>query len=191
MLAWRRDNAPMITQVKFVAYPPRSSRALKFYTEQLGFAVSTDQDFDGKQRWIELRIANSATRVVLYTPEGHEDRIGTFFNGSLACDDVAATYRSCWRAALSSCRRRKTALGRIRHFQRPRRQSVRALLELTLAHVAVASSTAFLRLNPAYGAGFQQIQRQHATVQHFVVKSANIEFGAEFTARAFAQLAKT
>jgi len=33
------------------------------------------------------------TRVVLFTPEGHESRIGTFFNGSLACDDVHATYR--------------------------------------------------------------------------------------------------
>ena len=94
MLAWLRDNAPMITQVKFVGIPTRDqARALKFYTEQLGFAVSTDQDFDGKQRWIELRIANSPTRVVLFTPEGHEDRIGTHFNGSLACDDVAATYR--------------------------------------------------------------------------------------------------
>ena len=52
-----------------------------------------DQPFDDKQRWIELRIANAATRVVLFTPEGHESRIGTFFNGSFTCDDVPATYR--------------------------------------------------------------------------------------------------
>jgi hypothetical protein len=26
-------------------------------------------------------------------PEGHEDRVGTFFNGSFTCDDVPATYR--------------------------------------------------------------------------------------------------
>ena len=84
----------MITHLKFVGIPTRDQgRALKFYTEQMGFAVSTDQKFDDKQRWIELRIANSATRVVLFTPEGHEDRIGTRFNGSFACDDVAATYR--------------------------------------------------------------------------------------------------
>jgi predicted enzyme related to lactoylglutathione lyase len=84
----------MITQVKFVGIPTRDQdRALKFYTEKLGFEVSTDQNFDGKQRWIELRIANAATRVVLFTPEGHEDRIGTFFNGSFTCDDVGATYR--------------------------------------------------------------------------------------------------
>lgn len=84
----------MITQVKFVSIPTRDQqRALKFYTEQLGFEVSTDQAFSDTQRWIELRIANSPTRVVLFTPEGHESRIGTFFNGSFACDDVQATYR--------------------------------------------------------------------------------------------------
>ena len=84
----------MITQLKFVGIPTRDqSRALKFYTELLGFEVSTDQPFDDHQRWIELRIANSATRVVLFTPEAHESRIGTFFNGAFACDDVQATYR--------------------------------------------------------------------------------------------------
>jgi predicted enzyme related to lactoylglutathione lyase len=84
----------MITQLKFVGIPTRDqTRALKFYTEKLGFEVSTDQIFDEKQRWIELRIANSPTRVVLFTPDGHESRIGTFFNGSFACDDVQATYR--------------------------------------------------------------------------------------------------
>ena len=31
--------------------------------------------------------------MVLFTPEGHEDWIGTFFNGSFACDDVRAAYR--------------------------------------------------------------------------------------------------
>lgn len=84
----------MITQLKFVGVPTRDQqRALRFYTEQLGFEVATDQAFDEKQRWVELRIANAATRVVLFTPEGHESRIGTFFNGAFACDDVAATYR--------------------------------------------------------------------------------------------------
>jgi len=84
----------MITHVKFVSIPTRDQgRALKFYTEQLGFEVATDQPFNEKQRWIELRVGNSPTRVVLFTPEGHESRIGTFFNGSLACDDVEATYR--------------------------------------------------------------------------------------------------
>jgi predicted enzyme related to lactoylglutathione lyase len=84
----------MIKQVKFVGIPTSDqNRALKFYTEKMGFEVATDQIFSATQRWIELRIANSATRVVLFTPEGHEDRIGTYFNGAFACDDVGATYR--------------------------------------------------------------------------------------------------
>jgi predicted enzyme related to lactoylglutathione lyase len=84
----------MIKQLKFVSIPTRDqARAVKFYTEQLGFEVATDQPFNDRQRWIELRIANAATRVVLFTPQGQEDRVGTFFNGSFECDDVEATYR--------------------------------------------------------------------------------------------------
>lgn len=30
--------------------------------------------------------------MVLFTPEGHEDRAGTFFNGSFPCSDVEYTY---------------------------------------------------------------------------------------------------
>ena len=61
---------------KFVGIPTSDQqRSLRFYTEKLGFAVSTDQPFDGKQRWIEMRVANATTRIVLFTPEGHEDRI--------------------------------------------------------------------------------------------------------------------
>src|SRR5262245_57956079 len=83
----------MISFIKFVGIPVRDQqKALDFYTQKLGFQVQTDQPFDEKQRWIELRIPRAETRVVLFTPEGHEDRIGTFFNGSLACDNVQQTY---------------------------------------------------------------------------------------------------
>jgi catechol 2,3-dioxygenase-like lactoylglutathione lyase family enzyme len=85
----------MITHLKFVGIPVRDQqRALEFYTDKLGLEILTDQPFDERQRWIELKIPRAETRVVLFTPEGHEDRIGTFFNGSLACDDVPATYQT-------------------------------------------------------------------------------------------------
>jgi predicted enzyme related to lactoylglutathione lyase len=32
-------------------------------------------------------------RLQAGTPDGHEDRIGGFFNGAFACDDVEATHR--------------------------------------------------------------------------------------------------
>ena len=84
----------MITHVKFVGVPVSDQdRALKFYTECLGFEIATDQPMGPGKRWIELRIAHAQTRIVLFTPDGHEDRIGTFFNGSIGCDDVEATHR--------------------------------------------------------------------------------------------------
>lgn len=84
----------MITHVKFVSVPTRDQdRAIAFWTQKAGFDLVSDQPFDDKQRWIELAARGSQTRLVLFTPEGQEDRIGGFFNGALACDDVEATYR--------------------------------------------------------------------------------------------------
>ena len=83
----------MITHLKFVGIPTRNQdAALAFYTEKLGFKVVTDQPMGEKQRWIELRVGQSDSRVVLFTPDGHEDRIGTAFNGAFACDNVEKTY---------------------------------------------------------------------------------------------------
>jgi len=81
----------MITHINFVSIPTRNQdKALAFYTEKLGFKLVTDQPFNEKQRWIELRIGGSATRFVLFTRD--ESRIGTFFEGALACDNVEKTY---------------------------------------------------------------------------------------------------
>src|SRR5436190_22403626 len=87
-------NLPtMITHIKFVTIPVHNqNRALNFYTDKLGFTIITDQPFDEKQRWIELRIPKAETRVVLFTPEGDEKRIGSFMNMSYACDDIDKTY---------------------------------------------------------------------------------------------------
>ena len=84
----------MIKQVKFVSVPTGDQeRALAFWTDQIGFRVATDQPMGPGKRWIELAIPGAETRVVLFTPDGHEARIGTFFNGSFACDDVEHTHR--------------------------------------------------------------------------------------------------
>ena len=82
----------MIKAVKFVSIPVKDqTKALEFYTKKLGFQILTDQPF-GNQRWIELRIPGADTGVVLFTPPGQEDRIGTFANISFACDDIQKTY---------------------------------------------------------------------------------------------------
>jgi catechol 2,3-dioxygenase-like lactoylglutathione lyase family enzyme len=84
----------VIKAIKLVTVPVSDQdRALEFYTEKLGFKVATDQPFNDEQRWIELRIPGADTRIVLFTMDGHEDRIGTMSGISFLADDVAATYR--------------------------------------------------------------------------------------------------
>ena len=83
----------MIKQIKFISIPVTDqNRALDFYTEKLGFTIITDQPFDEKQRWIELKVPKAETRVVLFTAEGEEKRVGSMMNMSYACDDIQKTY---------------------------------------------------------------------------------------------------
>jgi len=83
----------MIKRIKFLGIPVKDQdRALAFYTEKLGFRILTDQQMSDTQRWIELSIPGAQTGVVLFTPEGHEDRIGSFVHTSWEVDDVDKTY---------------------------------------------------------------------------------------------------
>jgi catechol 2,3-dioxygenase-like lactoylglutathione lyase family enzyme len=83
----------MLRAIDIVSIPVHDQdAALKFYTEKLGFKVATNQYFgDGKQRWIELLIPGAETRVALFTPEGHENRVGGFQPVTFRSDDVFAT----------------------------------------------------------------------------------------------------
>jgi catechol 2,3-dioxygenase-like lactoylglutathione lyase family enzyme len=84
----------MIKYMKFASMPVRDQDlAIEFYCGKLGFVVATDQKFDEKQRWIELRLPGAETRLVLFTPDGHESRIGTFTALSFVADDVVKTYK--------------------------------------------------------------------------------------------------
>lgn len=83
----------MIRGVKFASIPVTDQeRALAFYTEKLGFRVITDQPFDGQQRWIELGISGSETRIVLFRfDQGPQP--GGQMNLTFWTDDVEATAR--------------------------------------------------------------------------------------------------
>ena len=84
----------MLKRIKFVGIPVRDQqKALEFWTQVVGFQVATDQSMGDGQRWIEIRIPGSQTGLALFTPKGHEDRIGTFQSISFAADDVERTYR--------------------------------------------------------------------------------------------------
>jgi predicted enzyme related to lactoylglutathione lyase len=83
----------MIKQIKFVSIPVvDQQRALDFFTQKLGFRILTDKPFSESQRWIELTVGRAETGLVLFTPPGHQDRVGGFMNMSFVCDSVQKTF---------------------------------------------------------------------------------------------------
>lgn len=83
----------MIRKIKFTSIPVRDQdRALDFYVNTLGFILQTDQPMGPGQRWVEVRPPRGDSGFALFTPPGHEDRIGGFTGISLECDDVQKTY---------------------------------------------------------------------------------------------------
>ena len=85
----------MVRGIKFVSIPVRNQDvSLQFYTEALGLKVVTDQQFTETQRWIELLIPGAETGLALYTPEGHEKRIGEFQSIAFWCEDVFAAAKA-------------------------------------------------------------------------------------------------
>src|SRR3712207_2297551 len=86
----------MITKASTAGiYVSDQDQALDFYTNKLGFEKLTDEPMgsDSDARWIEVAPAASQTRLVLYTPPGQEDRIGTFSNMIFSCDEMNSTYQ--------------------------------------------------------------------------------------------------
>lgn len=91
-----QNNEPLSSlHVKFVSVPVRDQQAaLTFYVEKLGCTVRTDVPYGPGTRWIELEPPGGGCGIVLFTPPGQEDRIGTFRNMSWTCDDVEAAYQT-------------------------------------------------------------------------------------------------
>jgi catechol 2,3-dioxygenase-like lactoylglutathione lyase family enzyme len=83
----------MIKAIKFVSIPVRDQdAAITFYTQKLGFKLVTDQPFNHKQRWVEIGIPGAETKLVLFTMDGDEKRIGAFMNFAFVSDNVEKTY---------------------------------------------------------------------------------------------------
>ena len=83
----------MITAVKHVSIAVQDyDRAIDFYTNKLGFQLLVDAKCEIMGRWVELKIPNAETQIVLFTPEGKENQIGTFSNIVLTTPDVFKTH---------------------------------------------------------------------------------------------------
>jgi predicted enzyme related to lactoylglutathione lyase len=84
----------VLKSIKFIGVPVRDQeKALLFWTKKIGLQVATDQPMGDGRRWIELKIPGAQTGLALFTPPGHENRIGTFQSVSFVVDDVEKTYR--------------------------------------------------------------------------------------------------
>ena len=83
-----------ITKVaKVGSYVSDQDRAVKFYTEVLGFELVTDVPMGAKSRWIEVRPKGAETKLALWTPPGLENRIGTFSGIVFEADDIHGTHQ--------------------------------------------------------------------------------------------------
>ncbi len=77
-------------------YVRDQDRAKRFWVEVMGFRLVQDTPMGpdpAGPRWIEVAPPRGDVVLVLYTPEGQEDRIGTFSNVMFDCDDIRATYK--------------------------------------------------------------------------------------------------
>ena len=96
----RNSCFTMITTFKFVSIPVRESKPRsRFLHGETRLQHHHQPAFDENQRWIELRIPKAETRVVLFTAEGQEDRIGSFSGLSFA----APMWKTLIRAAGARC----------------------------------------------------------------------------------------
>jgi catechol 2,3-dioxygenase-like lactoylglutathione lyase family enzyme len=110
----------MIRGVKIVSIPVSDQdRSLAFYTEKLGFKVATDQSFGQGQRWIELLIPGSDVNLALFTPPGHENRIGGFQPLTFWTDDVFATAAALKAKGVELAEPKKEVWGTMSKFKDP------------------------------------------------------------------------
>jgi uncharacterized glyoxalase superfamily protein PhnB len=86
----------LITRVRSVGiYVSDQQRALEFYRDVLGCDVLADLPMgegEGALRWIEVRLPADDVNLLLFTPQGQEDRVGGFSNVIFHCDDLQDTY---------------------------------------------------------------------------------------------------
>ena len=69
----------MIRGIKIVSIPVTDQdRAMKFYTEKMGFKVATDQAFGPDRRWIELLIPGSDVNLALSRPQATRAELAAF-----------------------------------------------------------------------------------------------------------------
>ena len=84
----------MDLRVKLVSIPVADQqRSVAFFTEKLGFRVTTDQPMGPGARWIELTPPAGGVRVVPYVGTDDTRRPGGFGAPVFTCSDVEGAFR--------------------------------------------------------------------------------------------------
>jgi predicted enzyme related to lactoylglutathione lyase len=87
------QETKMSLTVSKVTIPVRDqARALKFYTQALGFELLKDAPYGDGERWIELRLPGQEIEVVLFPSARHPESIGTFQPVLFTAPDIAKAY---------------------------------------------------------------------------------------------------
>lgn len=69
-----------------------ADRALKFYTEKMGFQKLADNPC-GDGRWIELKVDRGDTCIVLFNGQEQQKTVGGFSNIVFSCEDIEEATR--------------------------------------------------------------------------------------------------
>lgn len=82
----------MIKHIKFSELPVvNQDRALRFYTEKIGFELIQDAPYQDNWRWIELEIPGAETRILLTKRQNGEETDAPQM--VLITEDVYGTYQ--------------------------------------------------------------------------------------------------
>lgn len=73
-------------------YVRDQQKSLAFFRDVLGFKVMRELPMGDDSFWIEVAPEGATTTLLLFTPEGMEDRIGSFANVVFGTSDIKATY---------------------------------------------------------------------------------------------------
>jgi catechol 2,3-dioxygenase-like lactoylglutathione lyase family enzyme len=91
-----------ITQVGTVFVPVKDQdRALKFYTEKLGFEKIADAEYGGGLRWVEVAPAGSDDRVALVSEREGEVSIDSRTHCAFLTDDIDRVHKTLQERGVS------------------------------------------------------------------------------------------
>src|SRR5690606_15757427 len=94
LVRMRQGGVGLDMFVRFVELPAvDQDRAVRFYTEMLGFRVAEDAAYQDGWRWLLLEIPGAETKILLTKKDAGDNPNSSRPNLALTVDDVEGLYR--------------------------------------------------------------------------------------------------